>query len=226
MDKVCDGTRGNVLNIALQSQVTSTEALKRLRYLWLFWIPIDCSSNGDDEGKECKNKNSCSLGCQPNGKCVVLPNGPTCVCPKGFEYIEKTQQCEVHHSLASATFLSQFKVSFEYFRMSMSAWNSAFAHKAVWTHLGPTNALALLVSDWPRIIERAKHRPKLMLFYFMQPAKRLIGSHSKQSIWNELPKIWIKSSASVSMVSMCTGRTFPFKLKALWKPKLMAVTWR
>lgn len=37
------------------------------------------------------------MNCAPNGKCHILPSGPTCVCPKGFRLKENKQECEVNN---------------------------------------------------------------------------------------------------------------------------------
>lgn len=89
---MCNGKKGNVLHKAVQAKKLHAKASERIEYI--FFIPIDCS-NGDDEGRECENTKNCPLSCQPNGKCVTLSKGPICVCPKGYEYDEKKQRCEV-----------------------------------------------------------------------------------------------------------------------------------
>lgn len=68
--------------------------------LLLFHISIDCS-DGDDEANDCslkkKQPDACSkLRCSPNGKCYILPEGPTCICPSGFQYNKNKQECEVN----------------------------------------------------------------------------------------------------------------------------------
>lgn len=83
LDGVCNGEKGKVKN-------KKTENLGKLFFVLIL---IDCS-NGDDEGDGC-NEINCPLFCQQNGKCVSLPDGPTCVCSDGYEYDQQSQRCEV-----------------------------------------------------------------------------------------------------------------------------------
>lgn len=65
------------------------------------FFPTDCA-DGSDERNECfknnqkDNTEGCTKhACGQNGKCHMLPEGPTCVCPNGFKLSENKQECEV-----------------------------------------------------------------------------------------------------------------------------------
>lgn len=58
----------------------------------------DCS-DGLDEGGICdkfNNNTACeSHYCPDNAECFISPNGPICVCAKGFSYDSQKKLCEV-----------------------------------------------------------------------------------------------------------------------------------
>lgn len=83
---MCNGVIGNMAN--------NFAYANNLSKLFSVLFLIDCPKSGDDEGEGC-NEVYCPSSCQPNGKCLTLSNGPTCICPQGYEYNEQSQQCEV-----------------------------------------------------------------------------------------------------------------------------------
>lgn len=53
----------------------------------------DCF-DGSDEAQACSNTNDCDeINC--DGKCKILPSGPTCICKQGYIYNNATKKCEV-----------------------------------------------------------------------------------------------------------------------------------
>lgn len=54
---------------------------------------IDCH-DGSDEGNRCGEKNDQCKDLKCDGKCVLLPTGPTCVCEQGYSFNSERKLCE------------------------------------------------------------------------------------------------------------------------------------
>lgn len=65
----------------------------------------DCP-DGSDESEICtSSKNKCQTHkCPIGSKCKLLPDDVTCICPKGYEYDMKKNECQVSGSMYEIEF--------------------------------------------------------------------------------------------------------------------------